>query len=402
MESDNESATSNDIKVDAGDVNDFFFMDTDEEQEKYGASTKVPQALLSSNVAKEVQTEKVSIFGVFNPLQANKVKQIMEFKVRVLDFLSIYAKEMKTQNKPYDTHFLMKGLLKSLQVAHQDKNTILFDRIKTVLSMLAKGGAQQQPVSDDKDSKMLLTEVMALVLKPTKDQKMHNAYVDVFISLTKQFSADPKTAKFVSFTYKELFKKFLGGRGTSAHSLNQQFFVRIFEECNSALAKSVMKPLLKYLLPPGKQADFGDSAENSRKSSGQIESDKTSSRSSHQRLLAIEIFNSLVKSSMKNPELLVTLGQNTDLISGVLIQIVHQSQTFGQKKVKKTMLALNIYTKLGKALKSGQNMTKYHKDYIQNGLKISKAIEKECEVDKAMSNLKGKVKEIKAIVENME
>ena len=68
MESDNESANSNDIKVDAGDVNDFFFMDTDEEQEKYGASTKVPQALLSSNVAKEVQTEKVSIFGVFNPL----------------------------------------------------------------------------------------------------------------------------------------------------------------------------------------------------------------------------------------------------------------------------------------------------------------------------------------------
>ena len=38
----------------------------------------------------------------------------MEFKVRVLDFLSIYAKEMKTHNKPYDTHFLMKGLLKSL------------------------------------------------------------------------------------------------------------------------------------------------------------------------------------------------------------------------------------------------------------------------------------------------
>ena len=52
--------------------------------------------------------------------------------------------------------------------------------------MLAKGGsAQQVPVSDDKDSKIFLTEVMALVLKPTKDQKMHMAYIDVFISLTK-------------------------------------------------------------------------------------------------------------------------------------------------------------------------------------------------------------------------
>jgi len=33
-----------------------------------------------------------------------------------------------------------------------------------------------------------MTEVVALVLKPTKDAKMHMAYVDCLISLTKQFS----------------------------------------------------------------------------------------------------------------------------------------------------------------------------------------------------------------------
>lgn len=65
--------------------------------------------------------------------------------------------------------------------------------------------------------------------------------------------------KFVCFTYKELLKKFLGGRGTSAHSLNQQFFTTIFEECNATLGKSLMKPLLKYILPKG-NADIDSEA----------------------------------------------------------------------------------------------------------------------------------------------
>ena len=73
--------------------------------------------------------------------KANKYKQIMDFKVRALDFISIYVKEMKkkenskVQMQSFD---LIKGLLKTLQVAHQDKHTILFDRIKTILATMAK------------------------------------------------------------------------------------------------------------------------------------------------------------------------------------------------------------------------------------------------------------------------
>ena len=50
---------------------------------------------------------------------------------------------MKKSQKSYDTLKLIKGLLKALQVAHVDKNTILFDRIKTVLTLIARGGQQQ-------------------------------------------------------------------------------------------------------------------------------------------------------------------------------------------------------------------------------------------------------------------
>jgi hypothetical protein len=66
----------------------------------------------------------------------------MEFKVRVLDFLAIYVKEMRNSENAqieFDTHKLIKGLLKALQVAHSDKNTILFDRVKTVLTLIARG-----------------------------------------------------------------------------------------------------------------------------------------------------------------------------------------------------------------------------------------------------------------------
>lgn len=127
-----------------------------------------------------------------------------------------------------------------------------------MLTLIAKGSqTSNKAVTENKDSKLLMTEVMALVLKPTKDSKMHQAYIDCFISLTKHFSEseDAKMIKFVAFTYKELLKKFLGGRGTSAHSLNQQFFTRIFEECNFKLGSSLIKPLLRYLLPSNQTAD---------------------------------------------------------------------------------------------------------------------------------------------------
>ena len=173
-------------------------------------------------------------------MQANKIKQIMEFKVRVLDFVAIYIKEAKKNGKEIDSLHLIKGLLKAMQVAQADKNTILFERIKSVLTLIARGNPGHTEADDEssqKDSKMLITEVMALVLKPTKDAAMHQAYVDCFITLTKQFSEsqNPQMVKFISFTYKELLRKFLGGRGTSAHCLNQQFFSRIFQECNAKL-----------------------------------------------------------------------------------------------------------------------------------------------------------------------
>ena len=59
--SDSGSDNSNDIVIPADEAANFFFMDKDEEMEKYGESTSVPVAL-SGNIMKEEKVEKVSSF----------------------------------------------------------------------------------------------------------------------------------------------------------------------------------------------------------------------------------------------------------------------------------------------------------------------------------------------------
>ena len=59
------------------------------------------------------------------------------------------------------------------------------------------------------------------------------------------------------------------------------------------------------------------------------------------------------------------------------------------------MTALNIFTKAAKAIMSNKELnSKYFNQIQKNGAQIIKAIENECEQDKTMSNLKGKIKEI--------
>ena len=77
------------------------------------------------------------------------------------------------------------------------------------------------------------------------------------------------------------------------------------------------------------------------------------------------------------------------------------ADSWQQKKVKKTMLSLSIFTKLAKTIMTDKNIkTKYRKVIQQNGAKLIKQIEEECEKDKSMSNLKGKIKEIQSLMEH--
>jgi len=82
----------------------------------------------------------------------------------VLDFVEIYIKEMKKdihngKSRKLDSIKIIKGLIKALQIAHQDKNTLLFDRIKSVLGIIARGSFQRESDKSNKngDVKIILS-----------------------------------------------------------------------------------------------------------------------------------------------------------------------------------------------------------------------------------------------------
>merc|ERR1711957_654540 len=139
---------------------------------------------------------------------------------------------------------LIQGLLTSIKVAHQDCHKIMFDRAKSVLATMSKTGLTietDQSEESLKEQKIPLTETMATLLKPQKDEKLVKVYTECFLMLTKHHFENESLRPFVTSTYKEL------------------------------LGWSLFKPLLKCFLGKDKETE-GDS------------SDDGGSRSNHQRL----------------------------------------------------------------------------------------------------------------------
>jgi hypothetical protein len=141
----------------------------------------------------------------------------MDFKVRALEFLEIYA---KTANKtePQNQLQLIQGLLKAMTVAHSDKHTVLFERIKSVLALTSSSNKRQDQItSSDNECEMLLTEMLTMILRPKQDASLQKAYNDSFSVLTKHFwQKSKKNHKFLVFTYESLLQKFLEGRSTQS------------------------------------------------------------------------------------------------------------------------------------------------------------------------------------------
>lgn len=80
-----------DITIPEGKVSEFFFLDSDEEEAKYGARSDYKQAAI---LAKQILKNKKG------ETPGNKYRQVMDFKVRVLDFLAIYVKQNGYKSDP--------------------------------------------------------------------------------------------------------------------------------------------------------------------------------------------------------------------------------------------------------------------------------------------------------------
>ena len=105
---------------------------------------------------------------------------------------------------------IIKGLLDAMDVAHHDKNGILFDRIKTVILSLASSSSSDKEIRSE-DLILLITEIIAKILNPRLDKKIQVVYKKCYFicSKTAAESKDEKLEKFVRTTNKELMKSYL-------------------------------------------------------------------------------------------------------------------------------------------------------------------------------------------------
>ena len=95
------------------------------------------------------------------------------------------------------------------------------------------------------------------------------------------------------------------------------------------------------------------------------------------------------------------LTANIELISQVITRSVETSDSWKNKKVTKTSQVVNLFVKAARIIIKSTDASSKEKEKVRTqGALIVRAIEKACEKDKSMSNLKGKIKEIKAIIEN--
>ena len=185
-----------DIVIPEDRIGDFFFLDDEEEKAQYGASADYAQAAqLTQQLMKNAQKNQSQ-----KQQNDNKYKQLMDFKVRAVDFLSIYVKQRGYQKDPAVQLKLIRGLLKALSTASTDKHTILFERIKSVLALMAKQGSQAKEnegeatengategAESSDEAGLLLSEMSRLLLKPNADPANSKAYADCFTLLTKHY-----------------------------------------------------------------------------------------------------------------------------------------------------------------------------------------------------------------------
>lgn len=222
----------------------------------------------------------------FNFFLFSRFKAINDFKARVLDFLNIYVKEMKGEIPSEKRMIITKGLLDAMAVAHHDKSTVLFDKIKTVIVTMAKETKSIEGESDENDKShktILFTEILSKILNPKLDPKVSSVYRTAFFYVIKSLKDNKDFKKLIKSSYKELLRCYLQKR--ASNTLTIDFFQNAFNT-DLEFSFSFFKFLLKCSLPVAKtETEEGVKVEGAR--------------TIKQRFLAIELLHFLVKRTRK-------------------------------------------------------------------------------------------------------
>jgi hypothetical protein len=122
--------------------------------------------------------------------------------------LNIYVKETKGNISGDKRMIITKGLLDAMSIAHNDKNAVLFDKIKNVIVTMAKETKNVDDNSEEtKNHKTILfTEILTKILNPKLDPKVSSVYRTAFFFIIKSLKEDKEFKKLIRSSYKELLR----------------------------------------------------------------------------------------------------------------------------------------------------------------------------------------------------
>ena len=243
---------------------------------------------------------------------------------------------------PNDKRMIItKGLLDAMAVAHYDKSSVLFDKIKTVIVTMAKETKSSEDGDTDNEKShktILFTEILTKILNPKLDSKVTSVYRTAFFYIIKSLKEDKDFRKLIRSSYKELLKCYLQKR--ASNTLTQDFFQTAFN-ADLEFSYSFFKFLLKCSLPLEKKEENEDEDEESKKVTG--------ARTLKQRFLAIELLHFLIKRTRKCQEdaLFQKLGENYSLLGQCTVTILEDIDNI-KKRLKNSSKILNLFIDAGK------------------------------------------------------
>lgn len=308
--------------------------------------------------------------------KGNKMyKAIVDFKARVLDFVSIYVKEQGTEIPTEHVLLITKGLLEAMAIAFQDKNTQLFDRIQTVLFNMMKETGEKKDSTSNKDSVIIITELMRKILSPKVDKKVLKLYKKCFFFLTKTYAeGSEENMQFVITTYRELAKK-------ASHTLDINFFYELIdqgiENNQPQITFSLFNLLLQKMIPKSEDAQEGG-------------------QTAYKRGQATLILSYLVKRVFKNKDdtkLIEALQEKFELLHGTTKVILDDYKKLGNKKnkaktaKKELQGVLSLYLEALKSFKLSSCGFDFSKYATETMTKLESMVEE----DATLSNLKGRI-----------
>eukprot|EP01022_Parablepharisma_sp_SALTPOND_P008153 TRINITY_DN135293_c2_g1_i1.p3 TRINITY_DN135293_c2_g1~~TRINITY_DN135293_c2_g1_i1.p3 ORF type:complete len:334 (-),score=63.45 TRINITY_DN135293_c2_g1_i1:25-1026(-) len=291
----------------------------------------------------------------------SQIKQINDFKLRVLDYVSIFLDSNPITAR---TPQVACALADAMKIAVQDGNMALYQKAKNILSELYKSKELQADTFGDEEVQECASKMLEKMLKV--DMKRAEGYKLVLMLCLKILESQGNKAKLITRIIKTLLQGFLT---KTTKSLQINFFMDYFGQ-HLDVGWNLILPLIKLIFPRENQG----------------------ARTEMQRKVALKLVIHIVKRTSKTNEpdvLEKALGKYESIC-----KLVEEAlEVKGWKKpVKYWLYFLNIFTAITSTLSKGGMAD------TEQVRKIKAKVDAIIEEDKKAAGLKGKAKELEKLL----